>query len=108
MCENEKQRLLDTEIGMGTIELLGRCHRLNWISINDVLLAAETLSGKNYTNEGYSCALHRLFDLAGDKICNISCEGKTCRIVDDLSEMVMWGQITREEDIDFHGVSRTH
>lgn len=92
---------------MGVMELLVKCYHLKWVPIHDILLAAETLGGDRYTDDGYSYALYTLLANVGDKICNKYCEEKICEMVDKLSEMLMWGQIRRKEDIDFHSVRQS-
>ena len=88
------------ELGLNIACLLGRCFQLNWVNFEGVFLAASMLGGDNFTINGHSQALYTLLGSAGDKICKSSNERRVCGLVDDLSEMLMWGKITKKEDID--------
>ena len=87
-------------LGLNIASLLGRCFQLNWVNFRDVFLAASMLGGDNFTINGHSQALYTLLESAGDKICKSSNERLVCGLIDDLSEMLMWGKITKKEDID--------
>ena len=100
MTSESPQTTSSLVLGLNIVCLLGRCFQLNWVNFKDFFLAASMLGGDNFTINGHSQALYTLLVSAGDKICKSSNERRVCGLVDDLSEMLMWGKITKKEDID--------